>query len=98
MRMVAKTCEFCSQTFYVRLYREKKARFCSRSCRGKWLVKFRGFGTNTRFKTPAGRKEYLEKHGWKVVILYDNFTEEEMLKEVLKYCPVQRILLGGGLR
>lgn len=266
MRTVAKTCEFCGRTFYVRPYREKSARFCSRSCRAKWQVKFAGFGVDTRFKsgqtpwnkglrgfvpwnkglkgirlspkgppvlrgrdnprwkepvqrickncgkvfykkpwelkprqhgargifcsnkcknefhvksghlknmsrkarlpskpevrfaklcekyrlpfryvgdgrswvgevnpdfvwedkkvaveimsryhhsffklfrygrilpwikTPAGRKEYLEKHGWKVVILYDNFTEEEALKEVLKYCPIQRLLLGGELK
>jgi len=36
--------------------------------------------------------------GWKAVILCDNFTEEEALKEVLKYCPVQRLLLRGVSR
>jgi hypothetical protein len=35
--MVEKLCEICGSAFSVKPYREKTARFCSRSCRAKWV-------------------------------------------------------------
>jgi hypothetical protein len=49
------------------------------------------------FKTPLGRKEYLARYGWNAIILSDDFKEEDALKEVLKYCPLQRNLLRMAL-
>lgn len=34
--MIEKTCEICSKKFGVQPYRAKTARFCSKSCGGKW--------------------------------------------------------------
>ena len=35
--MITKQCEICNSPFSVRKYREKTARFCSRSCRARWV-------------------------------------------------------------
>ena len=45
------------------------------------------------FKTPFGRREYLNSFGWRCIVFWDNFTEKEALKELLKICPLQKNLL-----
>jgi len=39
--MVTLTCEICGESFEVKPYREKTARFCSRKCGGVWHAKTR---------------------------------------------------------
>lgn len=36
--MIKKICEACKKEYFVENYRDKKSRFCSRKCQGKWSV------------------------------------------------------------
>lgn len=39
--MIEKTCEICGKPFFVKPYRQFRARFCSQSCGGKWHMRHR---------------------------------------------------------
>lgn len=40
MTKVTKICEVCRNSYQVKPYRATSARFCSRSCKGKWIATF----------------------------------------------------------
>lgn len=56
--MIDKTCEVCGAAFQVKPYREKTARFCSRSCGSSWHA-------TTRLNKGPGSKPWAVGNKWR---------------------------------
>tara|TARA_Y100000034_G_C6888455_1_gene408308 strand:- start:1239 stop:1595 length:357 start_codon:yes stop_codon:yes gene_type:complete len=63
IKMEKKICNECGELFFIRVFSNNPARFCSKKCHGSWLGKNYGF-----------KRKKIEKN--KAKILYEIFKQE----------------------